>query len=148
MISFATRGLLLSLGLVLASAFVARPVQAGGVLWTGTICTDPVTVSGNFSGSFFGVAKCEAICKIAAGVCRGAVKDALSCSKDSMGSLLKAMAVVCGTLEGAEKADCLANLKESKLGLKEELAADRTIALANCAGFLDNCIDGCSMPPE
>lgn len=147
MISIATRGLLLSLGLVLATAFVARPAQAGGTLWTGTICTDPVTVSGNFSGSFFGVAKCEAICKIAGGVCRGAVKDALSCQKDSMSSLLKAMAVVCGTLEGAEKADCIAQLKQNKSDLKDELAGERDTALANCASFLDGCVLGCSMAP-
>jgi len=147
MISFATRGLLLSLGLVLAVAFAARPALAGPP-WSPDICTDPVDASLGFEGSFFGAPKCEAFCKIAAGVCKSAVKNALSCNAASIGGLLKAQAIVCGTLEGAEKVACVADLKDNKMSFHDEYADTKATALLNCAGFLEGCIAGCSMPPE
>ena len=142
MISLATRGLLLSLGLVLV--FAARPAQAGGGLWTGTICMDPVTVSEAFTGSFPGAIKCEAVCKMAAGACKAAVKTALSCQRDTFGGMLKAFATQCGGLEGTEKQDCVSSLKDEKTAWAQEVAGMKDEALANCAAFLDACIPGCA----
>ena len=144
MISLATRGLLLSLGLVLALA-TARPAQAGSI-WSGTICADPVTASEGFTGSFPGATKCEAVCKIAAGVCKAAVKSALSCQKDSVGGMIKAFATQCGALSGAEKDACVSSIKDEKASWAQELAGMKDTALANCAAFLDACIPGCSVP--
>ena len=144
MISLVARGTLLSLGLVLATAFVARPASAQGY-WGGPNCADPNTVASHFTGSYPGD-KCEALCKVAAGACRGAVKDAISCSKSEGASFYKMFGVVCSTLTGMEKQDCVAELKADKAGYKEMLAGQKASALADCADFLDSCIMGCSAP--
>ena len=143
MISLATRGLLLSLGLVLALA-TARPAQAGGVLWGGTICVNPTDVSAAFTGSFASAAKCEQVCKIAAGVCKAAVKDAVECQKDSVGGVIKAFVTECSPLEGVEKETCLANLKAEKKAWAEDLAMDKETALGSCSMFEETCIMGCA----
>lgn len=146
MISFVSRGLLLSLGLVLAFA-VATPARAGGLLWTGTICMDPADASAAFDGSFAGADKCEAICKLAAGACKVAVKTALSCQKSTVGGVFKAFATGCDALEAPDKQECKAMLKQQKISFAEDLASQKVEALGNCASFLESCIMGCSAPP-
>jgi hypothetical protein len=145
MISLVARGVLLSLGLVLATAFVARPASAQG-FWGGPNCADPNTVASHFTGSYAGMDKCEATCKVAAGACRGAVRDAVSCSKDEGASYFHAFAIACSTLTGTSKQDCIAELKSSKADFKLSIADEKASALDSCGTFLDNCIMGCSAP--
>ena len=148
MISLVTRGLLLSLGLVLATAFAARPAQAGFSFWDGPNCNWPTDVPGSFGGTFFGNDKCEAVCKLAAGACKAAVKEATSCTKGEYGAYYKAYVLYnCASLTGVEKASCLAGVKADKLGFKSELADGTASALDDCRAFMDSCIMGCSTPP-
>jgi hypothetical protein len=146
MISLVARGVLLSLGLVLASAFVARPASAGVGLWTGPNCADPNTVSSHFTGSYASSDKCVALCKVAAGACRGAVKDAVSCMRHEASSYYHGFGVVCSTLTGTDKQNCVDALKAGKADYKQSIADDKDGALNNCSMFLDNCIMGCSAP--
>jgi hypothetical protein len=145
MISLVARGVLLSLGLVLATALVARPASAQS-FWGGPNCSDPNTVSSHFTGSFAGADKCQTVCKVAAGACRALVKDAVSCSKDEGASYYQGFGVMCSTLTGMEKQSCVDALKSDKANFKESIAASKASALANCGAFLDSCILGCTAP--
>jgi hypothetical protein len=143
MLSLVARSSLLALGLVLATAFAARPASAGG-FWAGPNCSDPNTVSSHFTGSYASSDKCEALCKVAASACRAAVKDAWSCSKGEGQSFYKAFGITCSTLSGIEKQNCVDALKSDKSDFKQNIADQKASALANCGAFLDSCIMGCS----
>ena len=146
MISLVARGTLLSLGLVLATAFAARPATAGIGFWTGPNCADPNTVSSHFTGSFGGSDRCEALCKTATAACRGAVKDAVTCMRHEGSSYYKAFGIVCSTLTGTEKQNCVDQLKTGKAGYKQSVADQKASALDTCGAFLDSCIMGCAAP--
>lgn len=148
MISSIQRATLLSLGLVLATAFAVRSAQAGTPFWTGPNCYWPTDVPGSFSGSFFGNAKCEAVCKAAASACRSSVKEAVSCQKGEYAAYWKAYALYyCAALTDAEKTACLMDLKASKTSFKSDLSTAKAGALADCKAFLGSCTMGCTTPP-
>ena len=147
MISFATRGLLLSTALVLATAFAARPATAGIGFWAGPNCADPAAIAANFTGSFASYAKCEPMCRAAASVCRASVKSAIGCMRgESLGYWTTWAAGMCAPLTGVEKNACLISVKQNRADDKLLFKNLRDSSIATCDGFLQSCLTGC-MPP-
>jgi hypothetical protein len=147
MLSLTSRGLRLSLGILLvAGAFALAPATAHAQ-WTNPVCMDAEEIPALFVGEFAGLDNCESLCKKTASYCKKFVKDAASCEKvNNGGSWYFFNKLECEQIEdSAERKECKQFVNQAEKEVKQGIESEKDEALANCQDYQADCIADCSM---
>jgi hypothetical protein len=148
MLSLTSRGLRLSLGILLVLGAFALAPSTAHAQWSGPVCMDPAAIPALFTGSFTGNDHCEGLCKESAAYCKRFVRDAAECEQRSnVGSWFFVNQTECDTQPTpADKRDCRQSVNDARKSGRQSIRSSADDAVMNCETYKTDCIAACAGP--